>query len=414
MIAKIKSLSKDEFIKNNIVFFAGSMIVAVLNYLYHPILGRMLSVEDFGEVQSLISLSMQLGVFGGVFSMIAINVVANYEDREERDLVISTLKKIFLYINGTMFVVIVLMSTMLEDFFQFSSPYPFISLGILLLTGVSIIFRKAFLQGISDFKATSWVSIIQAAGKLLFAVIFVYFGFRSLGAISGLVVAQGLAMAYVYYKTKKRLNLSIFVKNRVKDLIKKEYKYALLILLATSAVTFLYTADVLMVKHWFSPEEAGLYSGIATIARIIIFASGSVSAVLVSAVRIKNTGEENRKILKKGLAMTLLISCGGFLVFSLFSKLVITTLIGVRYIESSSLLGELSFLLLLVSVINLLFFYFLALRRTIIFAASLAGPIVIVLLSFFRHESLLQIIHNFIFGSVVVLVVLFFGIYRKK
>lgn len=410
----IKKIINDDFLKNNFIFFIGSMAVAVLNYLYHPILGRMMNVADFGEVQSLISLFTQLGVFIGVFNVITVNITANNEDSGERDAVISALRKISLYITGALFLLIVAASAMLRDFFQFSSFYPFISLAFLLLTGVSFTFRKAFLQGISDFKAVSWAGIIFAGGKLIFAVMLVYFGWRSLGAISGLLIAQLLALFYVFAKTKKNLDLDFFIKNKIATVIKAECKYALLIFLSTAAITFLYTADVLMVKHWFPPEEAGLYSGIATIARIIFFATGSVSGVLLSAVKIKNAHGENRKILKKGSILTLLIAGAGLFVFTVFTDFIINILIGSRYIPLAPLLGELSLLLSMVSLINLLFFYFLALRRSIIIAASLVGPSIIFLLSLFRHESLIQIIHNYLIGSALVLAVLFYGIFRKR
>ncbi len=410
----IKRLISDEFLKNNIIFFAGSMVVAFLNYLYHPVLGRLMSVEDFGEVQSLISLFIQLSIFAGVFSVITVNVTANSDNSQERNAVISALRKIAFYITGAVFLIIVLSSVLLKDFFQFSSFWPFISLAFLLLISVSFTFRKAFLQGISDFRAVSWSGIIFAAGRLGFAVLLVYLGWRSLGAISGLLIAQGLALFYVYFKTKKSLNLSLSIKKSVSDIIKKEYKYAALIFLATLSVTFLYTADVLMVKHWFSPEEAGLYSGIATIARIIFFATGSVSGVLLAAVKLNNSPAENRQILKKGLAINLLIAGGALFIFIVFSDSIINLLIGSRYAATAHLLPQLSLLLALVSLINLLFFYFLALRRPIIFPAAFSGPALILALSFFRHESVEDIIVNFLLGSALTLTVLLAGIYRKN
>ena len=410
----IKKIINDDFLKNNVIFFIGSMMVAVLSYLYHPILGRMMSVEDFGEAQALISLFIQLSIFMGVFNIITVNVVANYEDKKERDALISSLRRIAFYITGVLFLAIIALSPILKNFFQFSSFYPFISLAFLLMTGVSFTFRRSFLQGVSNFKAVSWSGIIFAGSRLCFAVLFVYFGWRSFRAIRGLLIAQCLALAYAYFKTKKTLNLNIFSKNGIGAVIKAEYKYAILIFLATSAITFLYTADVLMVKHWFAPEEAGLYSGIATIARIIFFATGSVSGVLLSAIKIKNTQKENRKILKKGLIINLVIVGCGLLIFSVFSELVINILIGSRYAVLAPLLGKLSFLLAIVSLINLLFFYFLALRKPIIFSASIAGPAIIILLSFFRHETLEQIIHNFLIGSAVVLAVLFYGIFIRR
>lgn len=410
----LKRIFKDDFLKNNAIFFIGSMTVAVLNYLYHPILGRMMSVEDFGEVQTLISLFMQLGIFTGIFNIITVNITANYENKEERDAVVSSLRKIAFYITGVLFLIIISCSAILQDFFQFSSFYPFISLAFLLIAGVSFTFRKAFLQGISDFKAVSWAGIISAAAKLGFAVMLVYFGYRSLGAISALLIAQTLALFYVYLKTSKKLNLSFFAKNKIIAVIKAEYRYAILIFLATSAITFLYTADVLMVKHWFTPEEAGLYSGIATIARIIFFATGSVCGVLLATIKIKNTYEVNKQIFKKAFILVMLIAGGGLLVFSLFSELIINILIGSRYAILAPLLGKMSLLLAMVSIINLLFFYFLALRKPIIISASLSGPLVIIMLSFFYHNSLEQIIYNFLIGSTVILTVLFYGIFKKK
>lgn len=415
MITKIKQLiSQDQFIKNNIIFFIGSMVVAVLNYLYHPILSRMMSVEDFGEVQTLISLFLQLSIFLGVFNVITINITANCESKEERDAIVSVLRKIAFFITGGLFLAVLILSTFLQDFFQFSSFYPFISLAFLLLLGVSFTFRKAVLQGASKFKEVSWAGIINSGSKLIFAVLLVWLGWRSLGAISGLLLAQGLALFYVYLKTKSDFSLDVPMKDKIFEVIKKEYKYAMLIFFATGAIIFLYTADVLMVKHWFSPEEAGLYSGIATIARIIFFATGSVSAVLLSAVKIKNTAQENRQILKKGLILIFLIAGGSLLIFSIFSEFIINLLIGSRYVVLAHLLGELSLLLAMVAIINLFFFYFLALRRSIIISASLLGPITILTLTFFRHQYLEQIISNFLIGSAVVLGVLFYGIFKKR
>ena len=112
--------------------------------------------------------------------------------------------------------------------------------------------------------------------------------------------------------------------------------------------------------------------------------------------------------------MIFLIAGGGLLIFSIFSEFIINILIGSRYTVLAPLLPGLSLLLAMVSLISLLFSYFLALRKPIIFSASLAGPAIIILLSLFYHNSPEQIVHNFLIGSVVVLAVLFYGIYKKN
>jgi O-antigen/teichoic acid export membrane protein len=304
-----------------------------------------MNIEDFGEAQSLISLYTQLGVLVGVFGIIVTNLTSNYENIQERDVVISALYKIAYCIIGVIAFAIMISSAFLRDFFQFSSLAPFISLALLLLAGVSFTFRRSFLQGINNFSAMSWAGIIFAAGKVVFSVILVLIGLHSFGAISGLLIAQALSLFYVYLKTRNDFHVYLFKKNNLRQVIKNEYRYAMLILLSTASVTFLYTADVLMVKHWFLPEDAGLYSGIATIARIIFFATVSVSGVLFSAVKIKNSIEENRKILKKGLALTFLVAGTAAAALAIFPSFFIQLLIGSRYLIFSSLLVELSLLI---------------------------------------------------------------------
>ena len=78
----ILSYLQDDFLRHNLIFFIGSIIVAVLNYLYHPIMSRMLSVEDFGEVQVLFSILGLVAVPLGIFNIIALNLYTNNNSYE--------------------------------------------------------------------------------------------------------------------------------------------------------------------------------------------------------------------------------------------------------------------------------------------------------------------------------------------
>ena len=78
----VRPLSTSAFLRHNAIFFVGAVAVGALNYLYYPILGRMLNIESFGEVQTLVSLFVQLQIFLTVMSQVTVNVVANYEDED--------------------------------------------------------------------------------------------------------------------------------------------------------------------------------------------------------------------------------------------------------------------------------------------------------------------------------------------
>ena len=398
---------QDKFLKDNFIFFIGSMVVAVFNYLYHPILGRMMDIESFGEVQALISLFVLLSMVIGVFNIIVINIVTNTQKIQECQETILMLQKIGLYIVLTLSILVIIFSRKLESFLNFSSFYPFISLAILLILSLFFTFRSAILQALYKFKEVSVARILSSAGRLFFAVILVYIGWASFGAITAIVLSQFIALIYVYIKTKDYLTSLIGLKIKINSKIKKEFVYGFLVFLATLCVAFLYSADVIIIKHYFSAEEAGFYSGIATIARIIFFLSGSIAGVLISHIKIENTDKENKKTLIKGLF--LIGSLGGvaLLTFLIIPDIIIKVLIGQRYLAYAYLLPKLSILLFLVSIISLFFYYFLALRKYFLSVIALASPVFVLLLTYFNHQTLSQVINNFLLVSISILVFFF-------
>jgi len=80
----INKILQDKFLRHNFIFFCGSMIVAISNYLYHPILSRMMDIESFGEVQALIFLFLLFSMVIGVFRTIVVNIVANAQEIQEK------------------------------------------------------------------------------------------------------------------------------------------------------------------------------------------------------------------------------------------------------------------------------------------------------------------------------------------
>jgi len=400
---KLKSPTQDKFLRNNFIFFCGSLVVAVLNYLYHPILGRMMSVEEFGEVQTLISLFTQLAIIVGIFRVIVINIVSNQETKEDNKEIILMLYKIALGITIALGGLIIIGSPFLKSFFHFNSFYPFISLAIILMLGFLMTFQTAVLQGTHNFKALSISQIISSSGKLIFAVVLVYVGFSSFGAISAIIIAQIITLLYIAPKAKKLFDFGGWNIKIDWGKIKKELKFGSLILTVSLCVTFLYTADIMIVKHYFPAETTGLYSGIAIIARIIFFVTGSFVGVLLPSIKLKDENGNNSKILKKSLFLFFGIGGSVLIFFSLFPEFVINILLGDRYLVYAHLLPRLSLLLFLTSVVNLLFYYLLALRIYSIAYIAISGIFITILTSFFRHDTLIHIINNFLFGAIVMI-----------
>lgn len=401
----IKKLISDRFFKNNLIFFIGAFIAGALNYVFHPILGRMMDAADYGEVQTLIALVAQVAVFQGMFGIVITNIVANGGDKQEKLSIIPEIRKVALYSAAGLFVVLLISSMFFKNFLQFDSVWPFLGLAAMIPLSVAITVRNSFLQGEQRFGNVSVNAILQASGKLLFAVIFVFVGWRAFGAIAGILLAQWLGFYYLYKKTRDRASFAPFYKTKVTKKISKELIYGIVVLIVTSAATFLYCGDVVVVKHFFSPQEAGLYSGISVVARIIYFLASPIAAVLFASVAINKTQKENTILFLKSLTIVSLIGGGIAIVFSLIPSFITNLLVGQEYLAYTWLLPKLSLLVFITVVITLFSMYYLALRKYFVVFVAMGGVMVTTILSYFRHDNLAEIVYNFILGGLIILIV---------
>ncbi len=378
------------------------MLVAVLNYAFHPVMSRMMSIEDFGEVQALISMTYLVSILGIIFGTIAVNIVSNRDSSSTSYIkLLSQLHKLALYTIGAFAVGIIALSPYLKQILQFESAWSFLPLAIGTLIGIPFIFYGSYLKGQKEFGVMSFTGIIASAGKILFAVVLVTLGLRVFGAVSAFALATFTALLYTLHKTKGEFRLNWREKFIYSPEIKKELSYGVLIFFSLGYVTFLYTSDVIFVKYFFPPETAGLYSGIATIARIIFFATASVAGVILPTIKIKETYQKNSAVMKKALIIIALMGVGALSVFFFFPERIISLLIGKQYLVLVDLLPLAGLYIFLTAVVNLFYSYFLALRDRRLIIISSVSFISIILLILFNHETPKEIVVDYILGTII-------------
>jgi len=404
----IQKIFKDTFIKNNVIFFIGSMIAALLNYLYHPIMSRMMSVEDFGEMQTLLSITYLTGIFLAICGIITTNIIVNCTEDSflKCEIFISQLFKGILPIVLVGVVGIVVFSPFLMSFLKFDSVVPFMPVAFILLINAVYTFYNAYLRGVKQFFTLSVIGIISSAGRLIFGIIFVYMGMRVFGAISALALATLFALLYAIYQIQGKFKLSLKEKALFSPEIKKEFSYAILILYALGYITFLYASDIILVKYFFDPEVAGFYSGISTIARIIFFATASVAGVLMPSIQINAGILKNKIILQKALLINAFIGFCLLGIFMIAPVQIISLMIGERYESLSYLLPLAGLYFFLVSMLNVLYVYFIALRDRRLIKVSCVGLLATLLLVACFHSSLQIILYDYIVGVLITMCIL--------
>jgi len=406
---------KKEFVKNYSVYFTGAMIVAFVNYLFYPVLARFMTLEGFGEVQVLISLFTQFAVITGALSIVVIHVIATQGDTEEKARTITELKK-WVWIGAFVISLVIAVSSFyLAGFFNFSTPAPFIALAILLFLSVLPLFANSYFQGKLLYFKTSVSSFIGSAGRIIGAVAMVLLGFGVVGAIIGIALAQLLVWAYSSYQTRYAPELKSSAKAEVasveKSSVVRELRYAGLVLVTNISVVFLFTADILIVKHYLDPTTAGLYAGISTIAKIGYFALGPLATVLLPSVAGDLSARHSS--LKTAIIVFFALALPGLLLSYYFYGSIVSVLFGARYMPLAGLLPLATLLMVAVAFAQVFSSYFLALRRTALLWVMPSAVLVTVVLSVVSHASITTILVDMLIGTAVAIVGLLI-LYEKE
>ncbi len=407
MILLIRRALASQFLRHNAIFFAGSMLVAFLNYLYYPVVGRLLSPADFGEVQAIISLFLQASVFIQVLGLVMLGIFRRYPEGRARAQLAGELEWLALLIGGGLLGIVALASPALQSFLQFQSIIPFLLFAFAVFLGIPLAVSNSYLQGAHRFGQLAWTNIVGAGAKLLASAALVLSGLRASGAILGLLIAQAANLAYTSRLAHHAGRPPLRLQARWPSLavIRPELRYAGLVLAVSLCINTLLSLDIIVVKHYFSPTEAGFYAGIATVARIIFFAAAPLAAVLIASVK-HGQSAHNHQLFVRSLGLLALVGGGCLAVFVLAPQAVIQLLIGGRYLVFASQLPRLGLAIFLLSLANLLLYYQMALRQGVSAVAAIGGLIVMCVLLFWQHQSIALVVNSLIEGSVCLLILI--------
>jgi O-antigen/teichoic acid export membrane protein len=404
----LRQLQDNQFLRHNAVFFVGSIGVGALNYLYYPILGRLLSPTSFGEVQTLVSIFLQLNIFLTVLSLVVVNIVTNTGSDTKRNELVVEFERLALVVSFGALIASILLQTQLQSFLQFASPWPFSLLALAMVVSVPFVLRGAILRGKQRFGLMSAGNIIAAGAKIVFSSLLVIAGLGTIGAIGGIVLAQAVACIFVGawafrlgFKGEggvRRIRLPNM------RLLKPELRYGAFVLLGSLAITLQYSLDIIVIKHYFDAHLAGLYAGIASVARIVFFITASVPQVLISSVRMKpDAAKQNKALLLRSAIFLAALGLPALLLLVFAPGLVVRLLMGDTYQALSHLLPRLSIAIFIVSALNLLSAYYLALRRYGIAIVSSIGVGLTYLLIFWHHGSPDAVVTSLLQGSIAML-----------
>lgn len=408
----INRIFKNQLLTSGLVMVLGTNLYNGGQFVFHFLIGRFLGKASYGDIAAIISI---LGII--VLVQMALNltiikfIAAEKDDNKLKDFIkwINKISIIGAVISGF---IILLCSPWIINFLNITQPAAAYLLGPLVGVFILVFVTRAILQGLLKFNQYVFSMLIESFSKIVLTIIFILLGYAIIGAVGAILISAVIS----YLFTIRYLAPYLKGKRGPTPDIKPLLKYSSSSLLQGFALTSMYSSDLILVKHFFSPEQAGLYAALAILGRIVFFGASPVSQVMFPLIAKKHSLRENYNSI-------FFLSVGGVFAFTafitaiyyFFPQLPLGTLYGKSYLDGASLLWWYGLFMSFLAVAMLLTQFYLSVQKTwtaVLFIIAALFQLVIIWLF---HPSLLSVIQtSAAISALLVLVLLLYFPYHKK
>lgn len=371
-------------------FMISVFIVNGGNYVYNLILGRLLGPKAFSDAAILITLLLVLSFIAMTFQLAVAKFTVIFES-SVLNRFIKTCYRYAVSFGLALGIGIVVFAKELQSVFQTESSVMFVVFGIAVPVYFIMSVRRGELQGEKDFTNLSITYQLEMFSRLTITFLLL----MTFGITSSIAVSIGIGVSFVagVFPLKKKENKKYpSIQLSAKD---KRAVVSFFILTACYELTQIIcnNSDILLVKHYFPAQEAGLYASLALIGRVVYFVTWMfVMLLLPTVVDKKKKGEDTKPVLLKYTGYIILLASIIVGCTFLFPEFSVNLLFGEAYVSIAPLLGWYALATSFFAVSNIFAYYFLSLDHyKPIGIAAVMGIMQIVLVALF-HENLFQVV----------------------
>ncbi len=418
LISFFNNIIRDDLAKDAFVVFLGTSFSNLFNLLYSIFLLRNLTPVDFGLFNSLLAILMLFSQFPSTVNSVLIRFISRYHAHGKFMEIKSIILSLGTKVAGAgvlVFFGIIVMHHPLSRFLNIPDNKIFLLLSLTILSAYLGTVPGGALQGLQKFSHISFISFIGGAIKLVLVVLLVKIGFGVSGALSAFLLSNIFSILLCVYFLKITLDKERHLRSTNEKINFQEvYRYFWPVFIFSLINVSLTNVDIIMVKHLFSPLEAGFYSIAQVAGKIVLFFPGAIFIVMFPKVaKLQARGEDTVGILKRSLGYIFMLSGGVAFISILFPEFVLRVLARQVYPECIPLVRLFCVDMVILSMVFVFLNYYLSLNiRKYLYYFLAAVVLEIILIGIF-HRTLIQVLLA-IFVSLFSLLIFNFIVVFKK
>lgn len=327
-----------------------AMVVAnVANYGFQIVVGRFLTVEEYGLLAGFMAVVTVITVGGTALQTTAARAVATEEHHPYRGF-IDGLTRSSLMVSVVLILAAIVVSPIASRFFNIGS-LPLILLGVFVVPAVLDSIALGRLQGLERFTTMALYSTGQAVSKVAVATLVLAVGFRATGLVAGLILSSTVA-ALVGLRWSRAAG-SIEVHALDPD-VRRAFA-------AFTMLWFILGADVLFARAFFVDTDAGLYGAASVLGKAVLWVPAVVAQLIFPKLASRSKrGDSVSALAARAAAIVAVVVACSVAGLWLLGDTLFRVLYGEEYAGAADTAWKIGLAVAPLALVNLLIQHFLA------------------------------------------------------
>jgi len=292
---------RTRLLSGSMIMLVSSGVVGAMNLIYNLAIAHSLGAEGFGHASAVYTVLMLLSSITLSFQLLCSKFVA------KNDFVPAKVG-IYRFLHRRAWLVGIAVTAMLA--YSSSAVSRYLNLptsNYILLLAAGIIFyiplgaRRGLMQGMYDFPHLATNFVLEVVVKLVGALLLIRLGY-GVGGVIGAMVAS-IVLAYFFARPNRDLNTDAAA--GLPQALGEGVQATVFFV----GQVIINNLDIVLVKHFFSSTEAGLYAAVALVGRVVYMLSWSVvSSMFPFSAGVRSHERDGRAVLSTALLLVVLIT----------------------------------------------------------------------------------------------------------
>jgi O-antigen/teichoic acid export membrane protein len=292
---------RSRLLSGSAIMLVSSGVVGATNLIYNLVIAHGLGAAGFGHASAVYTVLMLLSAVTLSFQLLCSKFVARTD-------LVPMKVGIYRFLHRRAWISAIIVTALLLYASPVISRYlnlptrnyiDLLAAGVIFFIPLGV--RRGFMQGMYDFPHLALNFVLEVVVKLVGAVLLINAGVGVLGVIAAVVAS--VMVAYLVGVPSKALQIPS------QSSVPAAFEEGVQTTVFFVGQVIINNLDIILVKHFFTATQAGVYAAVALVGRVVYMLSWSVvSSMFPFSARVPSHERDGRTVLSIALLLVVLIT----------------------------------------------------------------------------------------------------------